>query len=108
MQRFYSKRLKVYNRVRIGMSIEIILPPLLQPLTGNIKKIVVSGKTVGGCLENLVREYPETRAKVFGKNGKLLNGISVYLNAESIAGEALAQPVKDGDKIYISFMVLGG
>lgn len=90
------------------MSIEIILPPVLQPLTGDIKKIIVFGETVGECLKNLVKQYPGTGAKLFNGSGKLLNGIIVYLNAESIAGEALAQPAQDGDKIYISFMVLGG
>jgi molybdopterin converting factor small subunit len=90
------------------MSIEIILPPLLQPLTGDIKKIVVSGKTIGGCLNSLIQEYPAIGEKLLDRSGKLFNGISVYLNAESIAGEPLALPVQDGDKIYISFMVLGG
>jgi molybdopterin converting factor small subunit len=90
------------------MSIEIILPPVLQPLTGDAKKTIVSGKTVGDCLKNLVKQYREIGAKLFSANGKLLNGINVYLNAESIAGEPLSLPVQDGDKIYISFMVLGG
>ena len=90
------------------MAIEIVLPPVLQPLVGDTKKIIVSGGTVGECLKNLVEKYPQMKVKLFNKNRKLVNGINIFLNGESFSGELLAKAVQDGDKIHVSFMVLGG
>jgi molybdopterin converting factor small subunit len=90
------------------MAIEIMLPPVLQPLTGDRDKIIASGGTVGECFKNMIEKYPGMRNKLFSRNGNLLNGIIIFLNGENVFPEPLAKTVHDGDKIYVSFMVLGG
>jgi len=90
------------------MPIEITLPPLLQPLAGDLNYVKVTGGTVGECLDNLVNKYPGIKPKLFNRNGKLLNGISIFLNRENIIKDPIEKTVKEGDKIHISFVVLGG
>ena len=67
----------------------------------------VNDKTVGECLADLVRQFPGIETKLFGKHGKLLDYIDIYVNAESSYSEELAKPVKDGDKLSITLMIAG-
>lgn len=90
------------------MSVTIVLPPVLQPMVGGAKEIDVAGGTVGACLENLIKQYPALKPKFFTGKNKLPNGISIFVNGEDAYPEPLKKPVCDGDKIYISHIVLGG
>ena len=90
------------------MSVEIILPPMLQALTGDVKQFSASGKTLVACLNDLIEKYPEIKPKIFSRSGKLANGVNIFLNRENIPPDSLSKPVHDGDKIHISFVVLGG
>jgi molybdopterin converting factor small subunit len=90
------------------MRIEIIIPPSLQPLTGEAGLVTVSGGTVGQCLEELVRRYPKVRSRIFTKNGKLPQGLSIFINKEAAYPGELARPVHDSDKLYLSYIVMGG
>ena len=90
------------------MSIEINLPPSLQPLAGDAKQVQVSGRTVGDCLKELVRRYPPLRKKLFSARGKLLNSINIFINSGAAPSGVLSGPVKDGDIIHIFIPVLGG
>jgi len=90
------------------MSIEINIPPVLQALVGGIRQINVSGGTVGECLEELVKQYPKLKSRLFTRQGRLINGISIFVNGESAYPEPQTRPVNKGDKIYISHIVLGG
>jgi len=90
------------------MAIEINIPPVLQALVAGVSQIDVSGGTVGECFKEMVEKYPQLKAKLFNKRGKLPNGISIFINGENAYPEPLSRPVRDGDKIYISHIVLGG
>ncbi|OGO01744.1 MAG: hypothetical protein A2Y90_05045 [Chloroflexi bacterium RBG_13_52_12] len=90
------------------MTTEISIPPVLQALAGDVKQIEISGSTVGECLNALVKMYPQMKPRLFNKQGKLANGINIFLNGENAYPEPLAKPVRDGDKIHIAFIVLGG
>jgi molybdopterin converting factor small subunit len=90
------------------MSVEINIPPVLQALVGDIKQIDVTGRTVGECLEELVKQYPQLKSRLFKKKNELANGINIFVNGENAYPKPLAKPVGDGDKIYIAFIVLGG
>jgi len=90
------------------MAIEINLPPVLQTLVGDIKQIDVTGRTVGECLEELVKQYPGLKSRLLKKNNRLPNGINIFINGENIYPEPLAKRVHEGDKVYISYFVLGG
>ena len=90
------------------MSVEINIPPVLQAMVGDIEQIDVTGRTVGECLEELVKQYPRLKSRLFNKNHKLPNGINIFVNGENAYPEPLAKKVREGDKIYISYIVLGG
>ena len=90
------------------MSVEINLPPVLQALVGDIRQVDVAGGTVGACLEDLVERYPPLKPRLFDKKNKLPAGINIFVNRENAYPDPLAKKVAEGDKIYISYIVLGG
>lgn len=90
------------------MSVKIAIPAHLQPFTGNTEVIEVSGTTVGECLSNLVKKFPGTAEMLFDANGRLLGYIGVYINGEMAHPEELVKPVKDGDEIYLPYIITGG
>ena len=90
------------------MSITVNIHQALRQITNYQATVEVSGTTVGECLADLVQQFPDVKGKLFGKNGKLLNYIDIYVNAESSYPEELAKSVKDGDKLSITLMLAGG
>jgi molybdopterin converting factor small subunit len=89
------------------VSIEISLHKTHRRYTDGKEIIEVEGKTVGECLHDLVKNYPALDKEIF-KTGKLNSVIEVYLNGASAYPDELAQPVKDGDKINLVYMLSGG
>jgi molybdopterin converting factor small subunit len=90
------------------LGITVNIHQALRQITNNQATVEVAGTTVGECLTELVQRFPDIKSKLFGKNGKLLNYIDIYVNAESSYPEELAKPVKDGDKLSITLMLAGG
>lgn len=90
------------------MSIEINIPSYLQPFTDSIEVVEVNRNTVGECLNHLVKQFPGIEKMLFTKNGKLLSYVSIYVNEEDAYPEELAKPIKDGDKLYILYIIGGG
>jgi molybdopterin converting factor small subunit len=90
------------------MSVEIIIPPSLQPLTDEAILITVSGGTVGECLKKLVIQYPKLRPRLFTANNELRKGLNIFINREPAYPGELAKMVHNGDKLYISYIVMGG
>lgn len=89
------------------MPITIVLPPMLQAIAGDIDRYETSGETIGVCLQNLAGRYPRVGQKLF-MGGKLVNGLNIFLNGQNVSKNVLGQPVRDGDVIHVSFIVLGG
>ena len=90
------------------MSIQIDIPQFLQHLTNGVKVAKANGNTVGDCLADLVRHFPQTKELLFDKNGKLLKYVEVSVNGVSTYPQELTKPVKDGDVIYIFHAIAGG
>lgn len=76
--------------------------------TNGLSKVEVEGKTVGECLDHLVKQYPALKEALFEKGNKLRNTMEIYVNLESAYPDELAKPVKDGDEIHITVMLAGG
>ena len=79
-----------------------------RPFTDGLEVVDVKGNTVGECLNQLVREFPEMEKALFAKKDKLHNIVEVYLNHTSAYPNELAKPVKDGDEIHLVVMLAGG
>lgn len=90
------------------MSITVNIHQALRHLTNKQATVSVSGTTVGECLDGLVQQFPGVKPKLFGKNGKLLSYIDIYVNQDSSYPEELAKPVKAGDRLSITLMIAGG
>ena len=90
------------------MSVEIYLPPSLQYLIDNVKKMEVNGSTVKECLHNLIKQFPRLKAQLFDPQDNLLEGLSIYINNKNTDIKELTKPVSDGDKLYIINLIFGG
>jgi len=90
------------------MSVRINIHPNLHQFTNDQAIVEVNGNTVGQCLDDLVKQFPEIRRGLFGKDGKLLNYVDIYVNQESSYPEELAKPVKDRDELHIILIIAGG
>lgn len=90
------------------MSVKVNIPLVLNYYTDKKRAIQVEGSTVGECLDNLVKKFPDTRDKLFAKNGKLYDYFDVLVNNRTSFPIGLAQPVKDGDELTIIFDAIAG
>ncbi len=73
--------------------------------------IDVKGSTVGECVEALMKDFPNVREALFGKDGKLLDRVDVWANNTCAYSDPLNWPVKDGDEIYLyasKWVIAGG
>ena len=84
------------------------LTSLFSCFVDDVKVLDVAGNTVGDCLNDLVKQFPQCGEMLFDKNGTLIGYIEVYVNGESTYPEELSKPVKDGDQLYILSVVAGG
>lgn len=90
------------------MSVNINLHPTLHQLANGQVTVKVKGNTVGQCLDDLIRQFPQTKRWLFDKRGRLRNYVDIYVNQESSYPEEMAKPVKDGDELYITLIIAGG
>jgi len=89
------------------MSVKINIPSYLQPYTNDTAVIEVNGSTLDECLNHLVEQCPDIRNKLFDKEGKLHDYVSIYLDGQFIYADELSKPAKDGDEFHL-FYILGG
>ena len=90
------------------MTIKINIRPGIQHLVNDQDLVQVDGSTVGECLKHLIKQYPNIEGELFGKDGRVLDYIDIYVNGESSYPQELAKPVKDGDELYILRIIGGG
>jgi molybdopterin converting factor small subunit len=90
------------------MSVEINIPPSLQAAIDGVARVDVTGSTVGECLKDLVRLYPRLKNRIFQRNGRLPRGMNVFINGASAGPRPQDRAVREGDKVHIAYIVLGG
>jgi len=90
------------------VSIKINIHKTHRQFTNSLDIVEVDGNTVGACLDNLVRQFPDMGKVLFNKKGKLVNVIEIYVNLKSAYPDELARQVRDGDNIHITLMIAGG
>jgi len=91
----------------MGIRVNIFYPKV-QQYTNNQDVVEVDGKTVGECLNDLVKQFPSIEKWIFSKRGQLLEHVFVYVNAESTTKANLSDPVKESDTLIIAVLVTGG
>ena len=90
------------------MSVKVDIPSYLQPYTNNTEVVEVNGSTVGECINHLIKQFPTMKKMLFAKNGRLHSYVGIYINGEDAYPDELAKPLKDGDALYILYIIGGG
>ena len=90
------------------MTVEIVIPAFLQPFTGGANLAEAGGRTLGECLGELVKRFPRLQEKIYTGRNKLHNGINIFINGQPADPKELARPVRDGDKIHLAYVTVGG
>ena len=91
------------------MTVTVRVPPHWRRHTGRKADVSAEGATVGEALTDVVRQYPELGKLVYGDDGQLARGISVFLNRESIGRrDGERTPVSPGDSLMIVLAIAGG
>jgi adenylyltransferase/sulfurtransferase len=88
------------------MSIKVISPLLFK--YNNTQVAEVKGETIGECLDDLTRQFPDLKRLLFDEQGNLHDYLFIYLNQQSVSSDELDNPVKDGDEIHIIVLIEGG
>ena len=90
------------------MPVKIHIHATHRQFTNGLEMVAVEGNTVGGCLNQLIKQFPGMEKALFAKKDKLLNIVEVYINHGSAYPNELVKPVKDGDEIHLIIMLAGG
>lgn len=90
------------------MSIDIEISSIFACYTNNQTNIKAIGDTVGECLRDLARQYPDFGKILLDKNGELSTAFDIFVNGENAYPNTMTWPVKDGDKINVVMLIHGG
>lgn len=90
------------------MAVTIYIPLIHRHLSDEVDTVEVDGKTVGECIHQLVKRFPNLQNAIFDDKGELQNLLEVFLNSKSAYPDELARPAKDGDEIHITTILSGG
>jgi molybdopterin converting factor small subunit len=90
------------------MSAKVHVHTTHRQFTNGLEVVAVEGKTVGECLNHLIKQFPGLEKALFAKKDKLLNNIEIYINHTSAYPNELIKPIKDGDEIHLVTMLAGG
>ena len=90
------------------MAVKIHIHRAHRQFTDGLEVVAVEGKTVGECLNQLIKQFPGMEKALFAKKDKLLNNVEIYLNHASAYPNELLKPVKDDDEIHLLVMLTGG
>jgi hypothetical protein len=80
----------------------------LHKLAQEQETMMVEGRTVGECLQDLVRQVPGSQDLIFNEQGRLLKQVYVYVNAEGLDKADFARKVTPRDELILAVLVTGG
>lgn len=88
---------------------KVRIPTPLRKLTAGKEEVSVAGATVRDILDDLDRQHPGIRARLFDDGGSVKKFINVFANEEDIRFlQGLDTPVTDRDEISIVPAIAGG
>jgi molybdopterin converting factor small subunit len=91
------------------MRVRISVSPLLRNYVEIPETVEVWGNTVGGCLEDLFRQYPEAGLWVSERNVMMQIIIDVNQSESLLIGpDSLNRAVKEGDHLTLIGLIAGG
>ena len=90
------------------MAININLHKTHRKHADGLEVVSVSGDTIGACIDDLIRQHPALKEKLFDNNCNLRHYLEIYLNNQSAYPDELKRATQDGDEIYIVILLAGG
>ena len=91
------------------MAIKVRIPAPLQKLTKDKGLVEVEGKSIRELIENLERQYPGIKERLYDDQGKIRRFINIYVNEEDVRFLKLdSTPLTDGDEVSIIPAIAGG
>jgi len=81
--------------------------PYRGPTAGR-PEIEARGATVRACLEDGGRQFPGFAEQVFDAEGRVHRFVTLFVNGDEIARDAVDMPVAESDTIEILAAVAGG
>jgi molybdopterin synthase sulfur carrier subunit len=94
------------------MAVEVRIPTILRPYTGDRKSVEASGASLSALIDDLESHHPGIKDRlVEAKDGEvdLRRFVNVYVNDEDVRFlGGLGAPVSDGDQVVVLPAVAGG
>ncbi len=90
------------------MPVNVHIHKTHRQFTNGLEVVAVEGKTVGECLNQLIRQFPGIEKALFAKKDKLQSNVEIFVNNATAYPNELVKPVKDGDEIHLVVMLAGG
>jgi molybdopterin converting factor small subunit len=94
------------------MAVEVRIPTILRPYTGDRKSVEASGASLSALIDDLESHHPGIKDRlVEAKDGEvdLRRFVNVYVNDEDVRFlGGLEAPVSDGDQVVVLPAVAGG
>lgn len=91
------------------MPVQVRIPAPLRKLTGNRDEIEASGTNIQEVLENLDKQFPGMKEKLYNEDGTLKRFVNIYINKKDIRFmEGEKTIVKEGDEVAIIPAIAGG
>ena len=90
------------------MAVEVRIPTILRPYTGDRKSVEASGASLSALIDDLEANHPGLKDRLVD-NGDLRRFVNVYVNDEDVRFlGALDAKLSDGDSVTILPAVAGG
>ncbi len=91
------------------MPVQVRIPTPLQKLTNNKAQVSVEGETVLSLFDNLEKQYPGIKERIFDETGSLRRFVNIYINDEDIRFlQGDKTQLKEGDEVSIIPAIAGG
>ncbi|MBO0844851.1 MAG: MoaD/ThiS family protein [Nocardioides sp.] len=90
------------------MAVEVRIPTILRPYTGDQKAVHASGASLSALIDDLDSNHPGIKERLV-EDGDLRRFVNVYVNDEDVRFlGGLEAPVSDGDQVVVLPAVAGG
>jgi len=91
------------------MAVSVLIPTMLQNLSGGLDTVVVEATSVKTLVQALDEKHPGFGGRLRSAEGGLNRFINIYVNGEDIRFlDGAETPVKDGDEVSIVPAIAGG
>jgi molybdopterin synthase sulfur carrier subunit len=91
------------------MPIEVQIPTPLRPQTNGEDTVQAAGATVQAVLDDVIRQHPALKERLFDEAGQPRRFINLFVNDEDIRFlDGMESALKEGDSLAIIPAVAGG